>query len=140
MAHLVGKDKILTTLNNYYKRASIEKGLKTAALRVEKSAKEIAPAGDGSLRASITHAIDVGGMSAEIGTPLHYAPYVEYGTGIYAVKGDGRQTPWSYKDDEGNWHSTVGQHAHPFLGKALKKNRKKIKQDIIQAMLGGMKR
>ena len=55
-----------------------------------------------------------------------YAPYVEYGTGIFASEGNGRDTPWSYQDDEGNWHTTVGQKPQPFLKTALDKQKKNV--------------
>lgn len=67
-----------------------------------------------------------------IGTNLEYAPYVHQGTGIYATNGDGRKTPWSYMDDEGNWHTTLGQHPQPFLTSALDQDRGEIKKLLRQ--------
>jgi hypothetical protein len=42
---------------------------------------------------------------------------VELGTGKYYP--GGRQTPWAYQDDKGNWHRTEGQEAQPFLKPAV---------------------
>ncbi len=39
--------------------------------------------------------------------------------GIYAVGPGGsraKNIPWRYKDADGHWHTTKGQHAQPFLG------------------------
>ena len=69
----------------------------------------------GQLRNSITHKVQ--DDTVYIGTNLEYAPYVELGTGIYYP--GGRQTPWVFKDRNGDWHMTNGQRARPFLKPAL---------------------
>lgn len=68
----------------------------------------------GNLRNSISHKVVADDRSVYIGTNVEYAPYIEFGTGIYAEQG-GRQTPWAYQDTEGNWHKTKGQKARPYL-------------------------
>jgi len=41
--------------------------------------------------------------------------YLEYGTGIHAVNGDGRKTPWTYYDEETDqFFRTHGMEAQPF--------------------------
>lgn len=72
----------------------------------------------GRLRNSITKAVE--DQTVYVGTNTEYASYVEYGTGIY-VSG-GRQTPWSYQDEKGNWHKTRGMKPRPFLRPAFEKN------------------
>ena len=117
------------------------KGLEKAAIRVEVDAKVNAPSDDGHLRASLTHELDGSKLQAAIGSNLHYAPYVEFGTGVHAVKGDGRKTPWSYEDAEGNWHTTAGQHPQPFLEPALDMNKDAIQKDIaneVKKYIGGI--
>lgn len=98
--------------------------LTTAALMVEADAKLNCPVDTGQLRQSITH--NVGDNFAEIGTNYSYAPYVEYGTGLFAADGNGRATPWSYQDSKGQWHTTVGQKPQPFLQPALDNNKQAI--------------
>ena len=44
----------------------------------------------------------------EISTNVPYAPYVEYGTGIYNSHGLGRTSKWRYEDSKGEWHTTSG--------------------------------
>ena len=50
------------------------------ALDIEADAKSLAPVDTGALRNSIGTTISNGGLSAEIGPTVHYAPYLEYGT------------------------------------------------------------
>lgn len=84
------------------------------AIRSEMASR--APVRLGNLKGSIQVEtfVEDGVPTSETGPTAEYAPYVEYGTGIYAADGSGRKTPWRYKDEEGNWHVTSGQEAQPF--------------------------
>lgn len=88
----------------------------------------------GRLRSSMTHIVRVDDRAVDVGSPLEYAECVEFGTGKY-VSG-GRNTPWVYRDDKGNWHYTHGQRAQPFLKTALQNNIKTY-QAIANDELGG---
>ena len=101
-----------------------EKALQKACLIVENSAKQNCPVDDGQLRQSISHKVNK--TTGEIGSSVQYAPYVEIGTGIYSTEGNGRQTPWVYRDAKGEWHTTKGMKAQPFLKPALELNRSKV--------------
>lgn len=104
-------------------------GLEKACALVERTAKEKAPKDTGALRRSITSEVreENGDLIGVVFTPLEYAPYVEYGTGKWAEGGNGRKdVPWSYEDDEGEWHTTYGQKPQPFMRPALNENREKI--------------
>ena len=46
---------------------------------------------------------------ATIGNPLENAIWEEFGTGEYAIHGDGRKGGWKYRDHKGNWHCTKGK-------------------------------
>lgn len=50
------------------------------------------------LRKSYRADVDDGAGVAQIGTPLESGYWEEYGTGEYAVHGDGRKGWWVYKD------------------------------------------
>ena len=103
---------------------------------VERTAKEKAPKDTGALRRSITSNVseEADYIVGTIYTPLEYAPYVEYGTGLFAENGNGRSdVPWSYKDDEGKWHSTFGQHPQPYMRPALEENKEKILEIFEEA-------
>lgn len=92
-------------------KKKIVKGLEQCGLVAEGYAKLLAPVDTGALRNSISHKVD--DMECYIGTNMEYAPYVEYGTGVYYQ--GGRQTPWVYKASDGNFYMTKGQRAQPFL-------------------------
>ena len=102
----------------------MKEALTKSCLTVEAEAKERCPVDDGQLRQSITSVVDKN--IGAVGTNVEYAPYVHQGTGIYAVNNDGRKDRWSYKDAEGNWHSTIGQHPNPFLETALDSKKPEI--------------
>jgi HK97 gp10 family phage protein len=92
-------------------KAAIKRALIRIGMQAESFAKKLCVVDTGRLRNSITWKVK--DDAAYIGTNVEYAPYVELGTGKYYP--GGRQTPWVYKDDKGNWHMTHGQRARPFL-------------------------
>lgn len=111
--------------------------MQLACMLVESDAKRGCPVDMGQLRASIKTDVDVSGTQiiGRIGSNLDYAPYVHQGTGIYAVDGNGRKTPWGYTVKAGKhkgFHWTVGQRPQPFLKNAVIKNK-----DNIPKILGG---
>lgn len=114
----------------------LTQALNTACLLVENEAKQNCPVGTGELRNSISHEVE--GNEAVVGTNVFYAPYVEYGTGLFAAAGNGRQTPWSYQDAKGEWHTTTGQKPQPFLNPALDANREAIKETIMKNIMEGV--
>jgi HK97 gp10 family phage protein len=95
-----------------------------ACALVERSAKQKAPKDTGELRRSISSKVEDG--VGIVFTPLEYAPYVEFGTGLFAENGGRTDVPWSYQDDSGEWHSTSGQKPQPFMRPALDENREEI--------------
>jgi HK97 gp10 family phage protein len=131
---LDGYDEVIVALNSLVDEAKIQAALGRACALVERSAKIKAPKGNGELRRSITSKVE--GLEGVVYTPLEYAPYVEFGTGIHAEGGKGRQdVPWVYCDEKGEFHTTEGQHPQPFLRPALQQNRKKIVK-IIKENIG----
>lgn len=121
-----GLDKVIKRLDNISSPENITQALGKACAIVERDAKQKAPKGNGELRRSITSTIqDLKGI---VFTPLEYAPYVEYGTGLFAEDGNGRtwDLPWSYQDEKGEWHSSSGQDPYPFMRPALDENRTEI--------------
>ena len=107
-------------------------------LIVERDAKENCPVASGELRRSIESRVE--GNDGEVGTSLFYAPYVEYGTGLFSSQGNGRKdVPWFYQDAKGNWHSTCGNHPHPFLIPAYENNKDRIRKEILDYIKGKVK-
>ena len=127
-----GLDEVLYKLGKISSNANIEEALGTCCALVEKSAKQKAPKDTGALRRSITSKVE--GNQGIIFTPLEYAPYVEYGTGLFAESGGRKDVPWNYQDDEGKWHSTSGQKPQPFMRPALEENKTLIKQILKEEL------
>lgn len=123
-----GLDKIIDKIEDFDDVHAMTSAMQDACNIVESAAKDKAPKDTGALRRSITSKVEVTGNSIEgiVFTPLEYAPYVEYGAGIYAESGNGRKTPWVYMDDKGNYHYTHGQHPQPYMRPALEENKDKI--------------
>ena len=123
MAEIINLDKLRLKLDSFT-QLDIEKALNKSCLAVENEAKKQCPVDTGDLRNSITHEVE--DNVGYVGTNKEQAPYVEFGRGIFASEGNGRDTPWSYQDDEGNWHTTIGQKPQPFLKTALDKQKKNV--------------
>ena len=130
-----GLEELSDKLDSLLDEEKVRKALGKACALVERSAKEKAPKGNGDLRRSITSKVE--GLEGVVYTPLEYAPYVEYGTGLFAEAGDGRKdVPWCYQDDEGEWHSTSGMKPHPYMRPALNENREEIKRILKEGITG----
>lgn len=127
-----GLDKLLADMDRVGDAEGVQQALGKACALVERSAKQKAPKDTGALRRSITS--EVKDLEGVVFTPLEYAPYVEYGTGLFAESGGRKDVPWNYQDDEGNWHSTSGQHPQPFMRPALNENRERIIQLIKEGL------
>lgn len=123
-----GLDKLELKLDELVDDSKINQAIGKACALVERSAKQKAPKDTGALRRSITSKVENNGTDAVgvVYTPLEYAPYIEYGTGLFAEKGGRMDVPWNYQDDKGEWHSTSGQKPQPFLIPALEVNREAI--------------
>ena len=121
-------DAVLNAIEDIGNGPKMRAALGKACALVERSAKEKAPKDTGALRRSITSKVtqENGELVGIVYTPLEYAPYVEHGTGKFAEDGGGRQTPWTYQDDKGDFHTTRGQKPRPFMRPALNENREEI--------------
>lgn len=87
----------------------------------------------GALKKSITHkviddTVFVGTNMKANGKP--YPVYVEFGTGVHAEGGKGRQSPWVWRDKNGDYHYTHGIKPTHFMRNALQnpKNIEEYKQ------------
>lgn len=121
-----GLYKLQKKLNKLSSNQTYEQALGQAGLIVEAAAIKKVPVDTGILRSSIATSVDINKLEAKVGTNLEYAPYIEYGTGLFASKGGGRNTPWTYQNSKGQWITTQGMRAQPFMGPALNENREKI--------------
>lgn len=128
-------DDVLSEIEELADSQEMRSALGRACATVERRAKELAPKGTGDLRRSITSEIvqDGGELTGVVFTPLEYAPYVEYGTGLFAEKGGRKDVPWCYQDEKGEWHTTSGQHPQPFMRPALNEKREEVIRIIREA-------
>jgi HK97 gp10 family phage protein len=117
-----------------YLQAALRQGITQGCLVVEGAAKSLCPVDEGELRDSIQNKIeeDQGEFIGKIGTNKPYGIYVEMGTGLYASNGNGRKSPWFYKDRKGKGHWTWGSRPQPFLYPALVQNQDKVKAVMIK--------
>lgn len=123
-----GLDEVLAALEKAADPEKVVRAMGKACALVERTAKQKAPKDTGALRNSIASEVIVedGEVKGVIYTPLEYAPYIEYGTGLFAEEG-GRKTPWIYEDEKtGEKIFTRGQKPQPFLRPAVNENRDKI--------------
>lgn len=162
-----GLDEVFESLDNIASQESVETALFKACALVERTARQKAPKVDGELRRSITSKIDKVGsdISGVVYTPLHYAPYVEYGTGLFAEGGKGRkEVPWVYVEGSTKTSTkktiyanqqeaeesaaylrekkgldavvTYGMKPQPYMRPALNENREKIKKILKEGIMG----
>lgn len=89
---------ITFTDNSIKCKEGIEKELIAAlyetAGEIQGEAVKGSPVDKGQLRNSWAYAVDEEKMVATIGSPLENALWNEFGTGEYALEGNGRKTPW----------------------------------------------
>lgn len=85
----------------------------------------------GQLKNSWDYDIDEAELKATVGSPLENAIWNEFGTGQYALSGNGRKTPWKYKDHKGTWHTTTGKKPQRTFNNAFVKFKPKF-QKIVQ--------
>lgn len=118
-------------------RVQILRALTTCGLLAEGYAKMNITAqkavDTGNLRNSISNKVVESDKAVYVGTNTHYAPYIEFGTGIYAENG-GRMTPWVWADDEGIGHWTQGQPPRPFLRPAMSEHAEEYKRVIKEEL------
>jgi HK97 gp10 family phage protein len=136
---VLNERKVIAGVKSYkiHRMDEVRRVVNRTSARVERGAKKKAPVDDGRLRSSIHMQPFRGGYEIDVGTNVHYAVYQEYGTGIYAVKGNGRKTPWAYVDPKTKklvW--TRGNKPHPFLNPAFEKEKPDFIPDLKKAMRG----
>lgn len=89
-------------------------------------AAQASPVASGQLKGSWDYEVDTGAKVAQIGSPLENAIWNEFGTGEYAVAGNGRKGGWKYKDSSGKWHFTFGKRPRRTLQATFSANKGSI--------------
>lgn len=157
--HIDNIEPLIQRLDKIADASKIEGAMKICCAKVERSAKQKAHTirDTGQLANSITSKVERDGNDVVgiVFTPKEYAPYVEYGTGMYAEEG-GRSGYWVYVKDSTSdgkktkkkaktytleeakkimailrskgleAYYTCGQKPQPYMRPALNENREKI--------------
>lgn len=113
--------------------------LHEAAGELEAQVKRNTPVDTGQLKGSWDYKVQEHKGEAVIGSPLENSIWNEFGTGQYALHGDGRKTPWHYQDLKGNWHTTRGKRPIRSLFYAFERAKPKLKSLLAQKLKDEMK-
>lgn len=110
--------------------------LEEAASEIESAARRNSRVDTGQLKGSWNHQVDESAKEAQIGSPLQNAIWEEFGTGEYALHGDGRKGGWTYQDDDGDWHHTNGKTPNRTLHNAFESKKAAIIRRAKQIFKG----
>lgn len=97
----------------------------------------------GQTKGSYKYVVDEGHdeSTVAVGSDLENAIWEEFGTGEYALHGDGRKGGWVYKSKkDGKFYRTKGKTPNQPLTNAFQTTAPKIKQqlaNVIKSKLGG---
>ncbi|MFI3173555.1 MAG: HK97 gp10 family phage protein [Eubacteriales bacterium] len=86
---------------------------------IEAQAKQNTKVDSGQTKGSWGYAVDESAGSAAIGSNYENAIWEEFGTGEYALYGDGRKGGWVYEDEKGNHYYTKGKQPRRMLWNAF---------------------
>lgn len=116
---------------------AIDSGVETTARDVEALASELAPKETNRLANSI-HSQRQSQMHWSVGTNVHYADDVEFGTAPHVITPDGAEA-LKFPDGNGNviFRSKVdhpGTPAQPFMRPALQQHQSALVENIQEAM------
>jgi len=128
--------------------AAMNKGLGRGAQKIKRDAKKNCPYDTARLKNSIectnqkfhsfsyadnkkneyTGSVSGGGFKCwVVGTNVEYAMFVEFGTGQLGAPGvPHTMQPWTWRDADGNYHTTYGAPPRPYLYPALLSNREYV--------------
>ena len=104
--------------------------LHEAAGEIESQTKHNTRVDTGQLKNSWANTVDESNGTATVGSPLENSVWEEFGTGEYALHGDGRKTAWTYKDRKGKWHRTSGKRPSRALNNAFASSKGKLKSRL----------
>ena len=114
--------------------------LHEAAGELEAQGKRNTRVDTGQTKGAWDYAVDEGKGEAVVGNPLENAIWEEFGTGEYAINGDGRKGGWYYRDAQGKRHFTKGKRPSRALQKAftsLKTALIRRAEEVLKARMDG---
>ena len=93
----------------------------------------------GSYDYKVNESMMAGVAEVIVGSDAENAIWEEFGTGEFALKGNGRKGGWTYQDETGVYHHTHGKSPTQPLKKAFDETAPKIKKqlaNLIKQRLG----
>ena len=93
---------------------------------LEAQTKQNTKVDTGKTKGSWEHVVNAEKMEVQVGSRYKNALWEEFGTGIYALNGDGRQTKWVYRTPDGKYHTTVGKKPRRALYNAYNSKKNQI--------------
>lgn len=118
---------------------AVEAFLYESAELIKGEAANLSRVNTGQLRGSWQYDVSLSDKTATVGSPLQNAVWEEYGTGEYAMKGNGRKGGWVYQDVDGKWHHTNGKKPQRMLFRAFEFNKAAIENRAKQILKGAFK-
>ena len=87
-------------------------------------------------KGSYEYKVDESQLIGYVGSNYENAIWEEFGTGEYALNGDGRKDGWFYKDASGEGHFTHGKRANRPMFSAFNSLKKAIENRARELMKG----
>lgn len=114
--------------------------LEEVAGELESQVKRNTAVDTGKTKNSWTHNVKNSGDQyiATVGSPMQNAIWEEFGTGEYALNGNGRKGGWFYKDEKGKGHFTHGKHPRRPFWNAYTALKNRLIKRIQDAFKGGL--
>ena len=111
--------------------------LEECAGELESQVKRNTRVDTGKTKNSFRHHVDDASHTATIGSDYENAIWEEFGTGEYALEGNGRKGGWFYVDEKGDGHFTYGKRPSRAFFNAFTSLKSKI-INLIQNALKGL--
>ena len=139
-AKLINSKKLQKNLERHGKsvRDMTRVSLRAGALLIQNEASENVSVKSGNLKRSITHNIeeDQKTQVAKIGTPVEYAPYVEFGTRPHTIRATNKKALANKKAGVvfGKTVNHPGSQAKPFLRPAFESKKDEAIKEVEDAL------
>lgn len=110
--------------------------LEECAAEIESQTKRNSRVRTGKTKNSFRHRVDEATHTAYIGSDYENAIWEEFGTGEYALNGDGRKGGWTYVDEKGDRYFTRGKTPTRAFWKAYTSLKSKIIKRLESSLKG----
>lgn len=111
--------------------------LHEACGEIEAQTKRNSKVVTGKTKGSYQYRVDEDNLEGFVGSDYQNAIWEEFGTGEYALNGDGRKGGWFYKDARGRGHFTHGKKPKRPMFRAYTALKAQL-QKLAQERFGGM--